>query len=166
MPQIEVTFDIDANGIVHVTAKDVATGKEQRIAITASSGLDKSEVDRMVKDAQAHAAEDKTRRELIDARNQADALAYSAEKTLTDNRAKVEVGTASALESAIASLREAVKGDDLAAIKNASEAVQRTSHAVAEQLYKAQASQGGGGGGGNQGSGRESDVVDGEVVEV
>src|SRR5690349_5027763 len=120
-PQIQVSFEIDANGIVNVAAKDVATGKEQRIAITSSSGLDKSEVDRMVKDAQAHAAEDKTRRELIDARNQADSLAYQAEKTLNENRTKVEVGTASALESAIASLREAVKGDNLAAIKTASE---------------------------------------------
>jgi molecular chaperone DnaK len=165
MPQIEVTFDIDANGIVNVTAKDVATGKEQRIAITASSGLDKSEVDRMVKDAQSHAAEDKTRRELIDARNQADSLAYQAEKTLNENRTKVEVGTASALESAIASLREAVKGDDLAAIKSASEQLQRASHALAEQLYKAQ-SQSGPQSGDSGGAGKESDVVDGEVVEV
>jgi molecular chaperone DnaK len=165
MPQIEVTFDIDANGIVNVTAKDVATGKEQRIAITASSGLDKSEVDRMVKDAQAHAAEDKTRRELIDARNQADSLAHAAEKTLAEHRTKVEVGTASQLEAAIASLREAVKGDNLAAIKTASEQVQRGSHAVAEQLYKAQSQQGPRAGG-ESGAGRESDVVDGEVVEV
>jgi molecular chaperone DnaK len=159
MPQIEVTFDIDANGIVNVTAKDVATGKEQRIAITASSGLDKSEVDRMVKDAQSHAAEDKTRRELIDARNQADSLAYQAEKTLNENRTKVEVGTASQLESAIASLREAVKGDDLAAITAASEQVQRASHAVAEQLYKAQSQS-------QPTPDAKSEVVDGEVVEV
>jgi molecular chaperone DnaK len=162
VPQIEVTFDIDANGIVNVTAKDVATGKEQRIAITASSGLDKSEVDRMVKDAQAHAAEDKTRRELIDARNQADSLAHAAEKTLSENRTKVEVGTATQLESAIASLREAVKGDSVAAITAAIEQVQRASHAVAEQLYKAQSQPGPQG----QESGKESDVVDGEVVEV
>ncbi|HZI78963.1 MAG TPA: molecular chaperone DnaK [Vicinamibacterales bacterium] len=165
VPQIEVTFDIDANGIVNVAAKDVATGKEQRIAITSSSGLDKSEVDRMVKDAQAHAAEDKTRRELIDARNQADSLAYAAEKTLNENRTKVEVGTASQLESAIASLREAVKGDDVAAITAASEQLQRASHAVAEQLYKAQ-SQPGPQSGGQSGAGKESDVVEGEVVEV
>ena len=166
MPQIEVTFDIDANGIVNVTAKDVATGKEQRIAITGASGLNKDEVDRMVKDAQAHAAEDKGRRELIDARNQADTLAHSAEKTLNENRTKVEVGTASTLEAAIASLREAVKGDDLAAIKAASEQVQRASHAIAEQLYKAQASQPQEPQGGGPGANRESDVVDGEVVEV
>jgi molecular chaperone DnaK len=164
VPQIEVTFDIDANGIVNVAAKDVATGKEQRIAITASSGLDKSEVDRMVKDAEAHAADDKTRRGLIDARNQADSLAYQAEKTLNENRTKVDVGTASQLESAIASLREAVKGDDLAAITAASEQVQRASHAVAEQLYKAQGSQPTTPG--NNNSGSTSDVVDGEVVEV
>jgi len=166
MPQIEVTFDIDANGIVNVTAKDVATGKEQRIAITGASGLNKDEVDRMVTDAQAHAAEDKGRRELIDARNQADTLAHSAEKTLNENRTKVEVGTASTLEAAIASLREAVKGDDLAAIKAASEQVQRASHAIAEQLYKAQASQPQEPQGGGPGANRESDVVDGEVVEV
>jgi len=164
VPQIEVTFDIDANGIVNVAAKDVATGKEQRIAITSSSGLDKSEVERMVKDAEAHAADDKTRRELIDVRNQADSLAYQAEKTLNENRTKVEVGTASQLESAIASLREAVKGDDLAAIKAASERVQQTSHAVAEQLYKAQSTPGTAPG--NNNSGSTSDVVDGEVVEV
>jgi len=164
VPQIEVTFDIDANGIVNVTAKDVATGKEQRIAITASSGLDKSEVDRMVKDAQSHAAEDKTRRELIDARNQADSLAYAAEKTLAENRSKVEIGTATALEGAIASLREAVKGEDLAAIKAASEQVQHASHAVAEQLYKAQGSQAAPGN--NSTPGSTNDVVDGEVVEV
>jgi molecular chaperone DnaK len=162
VPQIEVTFDIDANGIVNVAAKDVATGKEQKIAITASSGLDKSEVDRMVKDAEAHAAEDKTRRELIDARNQADSLAYQADKTLNENRTKVEVGTANQLESAIASLREAVKGDDVAAIKSASEAVQRASHAVAEQLYKAQAAPDAKGAPGS----KDSEVVDGEVVEV
>ncbi len=166
VPQIEVTFDIDANGIVNVAAKDVATGKEQRIAITASSGLNKDEVDRMVKDAQAHSAEDKGRRELIDARNQADTLAYGAEKTLNENRTRVEVGSASTLESAIASLREAVKGDDLAAIKAASEQVQRASHAIAEQLYKAQASQPQEPQGGGSGANRESDVVDGEVVEV
>jgi molecular chaperone DnaK len=165
MPQIEVTFDIDANGIVNVTATDKATGKEQRIAITGSSGLNKDEVDRMVKDAQSHAAEDKGRRELIDARNQADSLAYAAEKSLAENRTKVEVGTASALESAIASLREVVKGDDLAAIKAASEQVQRASHAVAEQLYKAQATEPRPQGE-QPGAGRESDVVDGEVVEV
>src|SRR5688572_10850818 len=166
LPQIEVIFDIDANGIVNVTAKDKATGKEQHIAITGSSGLSKDEVDRMVKDAQAHAADDKGRRELIDARNQADSLAYSAEKTLNENRTKVEVGTASALEAAIASLREAVKGDDVAAITSASEQVQRASHALAEQLYKAQASQPQEPQGGGPGANRESDVVDGEVVEV
>jgi len=118
----------------------------------------------MVSDAQAHAAEDKSRRELIDARNQADTLAYQAEKTLNENRTKVEVGTASQLESAIASLREAVKGDNLAAITSAGEQVQRASHAVAEQLYKAQASQPAAPG--NNNSGSTSDVVDGEVVEV
>jgi molecular chaperone DnaK len=166
VPQIEVTFDIDANGIVNVTAKDVATGKEQRIAITASSGLDKSEVDRMVKDAEAHAAEDKTRRELIDARNQAESLAHAAEKTLNENRQKVEVGLASTLEGAIASLRQAAQGDDLAALRSASDAAQQASHAVAEQLYKVQSQPGSSAGGSQSGSDKNSDVVDAEVVEV
>jgi len=166
VPQIEVTFDIDANGIVNVSAKDVATGKEQRIAITNTSGLNKDEVDRMVADAQAHAAEDKGRRELIDARNQADSLAYSAEKTLAENREKVAAADASRLEAAIAAVREAVKGEDLAAIRKAGDEVQHASHTVAEQLYKSQASQGAGAPGGPSGAGQESDVKDGEVVEV
>jgi molecular chaperone DnaK len=166
VPQIEVTFDIDANGIVNVSAKDVATGKEQRIAITNTSGLNKDEVDRMVADAQAHATEDKGRRELIDARNQADSLAYSAEKTLAENRERVAAADASRLEAAIAAVREAVKGEDLAAIRKAGDEVQHASHAVAEQLYKNQTSQGAGAPGGHSGAGQENDVKDGEVVEV
>ena len=114
VPQIEVAFDIDANGIVNVTAKDVATGKEQKITISGSSGLSKDDVERMVKDAEAHAAEDKTRRELIDARNQADALAYSVEKTVNENRDRLPAAEVSQVESAIAAVRDAAKGDDLA----------------------------------------------------
>ena len=102
MPQIEVAFDIDANGIVNVTAKDMATGKEQKITISGSGGLSKDEVDRLVKDAQSHAAEDQARRELIDARNQADSLAYQVEKTVNENREKVPVGELSKVEAAIA----------------------------------------------------------------
>ena len=125
VPQIEVAFDIDANGIVNVTAKDVATGKEQKITISGSSGLSKDDVDRMVKDAEAHAAEDKTRRDVIDARNQADALAYSVEKTVNENRDRLPAGEVSQVESAIAAAREAAKGDDLSAIRTATDALQK-----------------------------------------
>ena len=136
VPQIDVSFDIDANGIVNVTAKDVATGKEQKITISGSSGLTRDEVDRMVKDAEAHAAEDKTRRDLIDARNQADALAYSVEKTVNENRDRLPAGEVSEVERAIAAARDAAKGDELDAIRTAIDSLQRVSHGIAEQLYK------------------------------
>jgi molecular chaperone DnaK len=140
LPQIEVTFDIDANGIVNVTAKDKATGKEQAITISGASGLNKDEVERMVKDAQAHAADDAGRRETIDARNQADALIYSVEKTLTENRAKL-TNEAAQVESALAKAKGAVKGDDKNAITAATDELQKASHAMAEALYKAQGPQ-------------------------
>ena len=136
VPQVEVAFDIDANGIVNVTAKDMATGKEQKITISGSSGLSKDDVDRMVKEAQSHASDDQARRELIDARNQADSLAYQVEKTVNDNRQKIAVGDLSKVEAAIAELRTLMEGEDLAAIKKATEALQHASHAMAEQLYK------------------------------
>ncbi len=136
VPQIEVAFDIDANGIVNVSAKDVATGKEQKITIAGSSGLNRDDVDRMVKDAEAHAAEDKTRRELIDARNHADSLTYSAEKTVNENRDRLPAADVSRIENAVTALREAAKGDDLAAIRRANDDLQKASHAMAEQLYK------------------------------
>jgi molecular chaperone DnaK len=136
VPQIEVAFDIDANGIVAVSAKDVATGKEQKITIAGSSGLSKGDVERMVKDAEAHAAEDKSRRELIDARNMADSLAYSVEKTVNENRDRLSATDVSRIENAITTLREAAKGDNLDAIRRASDDLQKASHAMAEQLYK------------------------------
>src|SRR5690242_8608626 len=117
VPQIEVSFDIDANGIVNVTAKDVATGKEQKITISGSSGLSKDDVDRMVKDASAHEAEDKVRRDVIDARNQADSLVYSVEKTINENRDRLPAADVSRVESAITALRDAAKGDNLASIR-------------------------------------------------
>jgi molecular chaperone DnaK len=160
VPQIEVAFDIDANGIVNVTAKDVATGKEQKITISGSSGLNKDDVDRMVKDAAAHEAEDKTRRELIDERNQADSIAYSVEKTVNENRDRlpsIEVGK---VESAIAAVREAVKTDNLRAIRAARGELEKVSHALAEQLYKQQAA------GQAQASQTHHDVKDGEVVDA
>ncbi|HET9192159.1 MAG TPA: molecular chaperone DnaK, partial [Vicinamibacterales bacterium] len=162
VPQIEVAFDIDANGIVNVTAKDVATGKEQKITISGSSGLNKDEVERMVKDAEAHAADDKARREVIDARNQADSLAYSVEKTIAENRDRLPATDVSRVESAIAAVREAVKGEDLQTIRAASEELQKVSHAIAEQLYKQQQQ---GSGHGPQASENE-DVKEGEVVDA
>jgi len=135
VPQIEVAFDIDANGIVNVSAKDMASGKEQKITISGSSGLSKADVDRMVKEAQSHASEDQGRRDLIDARNQADSLAYQVEKTVNENRTKIAVGDLSKVEAAIAEVRRVAQADDLAAIKRATEELQHASHAMAEQLY-------------------------------
>ena len=136
VPQVEVAFDLDANGIVNVTAKDVATGKEQKITITASSGLNKQDVERMVKDAEAHATDDKARRDLIDARNQADSLAYAAEKTVNESRDRLPGDEVARVESAIAAVREAVKGEEIDAIRRTSDELQTLSHGVAEQLYK------------------------------
>ena len=168
VPQIEVAFDIDANGIVNVTAKDMATGKEQKITISGSSGLSKDEVDRMVKDAQSHAAEDQARRDLIDARNQADALAYQVEKTVNENREKVPVGELSKVEAAIADVRKAAQGDDLAAIKKAIDELQRASHGIAEQLYKGPGRTGSrAAGASEQGSNvKDAEVVDAEYAET
>jgi molecular chaperone DnaK len=169
VPQVEVAFDIDANGIVNVTAKDMATGKEQKITISGSGGLAKDDVDRMVKEAQSHAAEDQARRDLIDARNQADSLAYQVEKTVNDNRTKVAVGELSAIEAAIADLRKVAQGEDVGAIKKATEELQRLSHAMAEQLYKTQGAPGAEGTPGSQaapGSHNDSNVKDAEVVDA
>jgi molecular chaperone DnaK len=136
VPQIEVTFDIDANGILNVSAKDRATGKAQAITITASSGLAKEEVEKMVRDAQTHVAEDKKRRELIDLRNQADNLAYSVEKLLGENRARVAETEVKAIEEAIAEARKAAEGEDAAAIKAAMDRLTKASHKLAEELYR------------------------------
>jgi len=167
VPQIEVGFDIDANGIVNVNARDLGTGKEQKITITASSGLGKDEVARMVKEAESHASEDQARREVIDARNQADALAYQVEKTVNENRDKVAVGDLSRIEAAIAEVRKAAQGDDLAAIKRTMDDLQRASHAMAEQLYRGspQGSQASTGSHGSAES-QSSNVKDGEVVDA
>ncbi|MBI4886996.1 MAG: molecular chaperone DnaK [Acidobacteria bacterium] len=164
VPQIEVAFDIDANGIVHVTARDVATGKEQQITISGSSGLSKDDVDRMVKDAEAHAAEDRSRRELVDARNQADALAYSAEKTVHEHRDRLPASDVSRTDEAIRALREAAKGEDLQAIQRASDALQTASHAIAEQLYTPRTS--GTGSQASRAAETHDDVKDGEVVDA
>jgi molecular chaperone DnaK len=162
LPQIEVTFDIDANGIVNVAAKDKATGKEQAITISGSSGLAKDEVERMVKDAEAHASEDQARREQIEARNQADALIYSTEKTLNENKAKLGATETSRVESALAAAKDAVKSENVDKIRSAATELQQASHAMAEALYKATQSRPSAGG---ATSGDESSVKEGEVVD-
>jgi molecular chaperone DnaK len=168
IPQIEVAFDIDANGIVNVSAKDLATGKEQKITITASSGLSQQEIDKLVKDAQSHAAEDQQRRALIDARNEADALSYSLEKTLNDNRERVTAAERSRIESAIEAARRAAQGDDAQAIKQSVEALQRASRELAEAVQRqAQQPQGQGAGPGAGASNvSDGDVIDAEPVET
>jgi molecular chaperone DnaK len=165
VPQIEVSFDIDANGIVNVTAKDSATGKAQNITISGSSGLSKAEVDRMVADAKSHAQEDEARRALIDARNQADSLAYQVEKTVHENREKVPAGDLSTVEAAIAEVRRALEGDDVAAIRNATENLQRASHALADVLYKGSRDTSGSPRSGESNA-KDAEVVDGEFVET
>ena len=166
VPQVEVSFDIDANGIVNVAAKDLATGKEQKITISGASGLSKDDVNRMVKEAQSHASEDQVRRDLIDARNQADSLAYQVEKTVNENRGKVAAGDLSTVESAIAELRRVAQGDDVAAIRQATEALQKASHAIAEALYKAQGAQGNAQSAQGSQDTNNSNVKDGEVVDA
>jgi molecular chaperone DnaK len=165
VPQIEVSFDIDANGIVNVTAKDMATGKEQKITISGSSGLSKSDVDRMVKDAQTHAAEDEARRELIDVRNQADSLVYQVEKTLTENRDKVSASDRSTIEASITGLRSVAQSEDVAAIKRATDQLQRASHSLAEALYTG-AQSAAGTSSSEPHDGADSTVKDGEVVDA
>jgi molecular chaperone DnaK len=165
VPQIEVTFDIDANGIVNVSAKDNATGKEQKITISNTSGLSKDEVARMVSDAESHAADDKARRELIDARNQADALAYSVERTLNEHRGKMAAEDARRVENAISDVREALKGEDLGAIKRMTDALQQTSHAMAEQMYK-QNQNASGSAQHETPHAKDGEVIDAEVVDA
>jgi molecular chaperone DnaK len=161
VPQVEVTFDIDANGILNVSAKDTATGKSQAITITASSGLAKDEVDKMVKDAQAHADEDKSRRELIDTRNQADSLAYQLEKLLSENREKLGETDVKSIEEAVAEARKAVEGNDFPALKAAIDRLNKTSHKAAESLYKNASTPEGDGGAPPK---PEGDVVDAEYT--
>ncbi|GHT67898.1 chaperone protein DnaK [Spirochaetia bacterium] len=143
VPQIEVTFDIDANGIVHVSAKDLGTGKEQKIRIESSSGLNDSDIDRMVKEAEIHAEEDKREREKAEVRNEADTMIYSTEKNIKDLADKVSAEDKSKTEEAIAELRKALEGEDLQAIKDKTEALKQVSYKIAEEIYKQQAAQGG-----------------------
>jgi molecular chaperone DnaK len=145
VPQIEVTFDIDANGIVHVSAKDLGTGKEQKIRIEASSGLNDDQIDKMVKEAEAHAAEDKRERERIDARNEADGLLYTTEKSLKDYGDKVSSSERAAIEAAAAELKKAIEGQDVELMKQKTEALKQASYKLAEEIYKNASAQAQGG---------------------
>jgi molecular chaperone DnaK len=166
MPQIEVTFDIDANGIVSVTAKDKATSKEQQIRIQASGGLSEADIEKMVKDAEAHAAEDKKRRELVDARNQGEALIHSAEKSLKEFGDKVAASDKSAIEAAIAGLKTALEGEEVEAINARANELTQASMKLGEAMYKAeQAGAAAGAQAGSQGGGDE-DVIDADFKEV
>ncbi len=160
VPQIEVTFDIDANGIVHVSAKDLGTGKEQHIQITSSSGLSDDEIQRMVKDAEANAAADKAKREGIDARNEADSLIYATEKTLKDLGDKVNAADKQGITDAVAALKKSMEGDNVEEIKSKTEALKQASYKIAEEVYKQQAAQGnasGGAQGGQAGDNAQND---------
>jgi molecular chaperone DnaK len=167
VPQVEVTFDIDANGIVNVSAKDKATGKEQQIRIQASGGLSESDIERMVKDAEAHADEDKKRKAQVEAKNHAEALIHTTEKALTEHGQKVSEDERRGIENAMADLREAVKGDDAEIIKAKTNTLMQASMKLGEAMYKQaeQAAQGDGGAGSAAG-GKKEDVVDAEFTEV
>jgi len=162
MPQVEVSFDIDANGILNVTARDRATGREQKVTITASTNLGKSDVERMVQEAKRHEAEDRKRKELADIRNQGDTLAYQAEKALRDLGDKVPAGDRQKIEGKLSELREALKGDDASRIKRLSEEVQQATYALSQQMY---AQQGGGAGPSAPGSSNGGGKPEGEVIE-
>jgi molecular chaperone DnaK len=178
VPQIEVAFDIDANGIVHVSAKDMATGKEQSIRITASSGISKEEIEKLVKEAQSHSDEDKKKKALAEARNEADTLIYSTEKTLTELGDKVDVAERSAIQEQIASTKKAMEGLDPDAIRSAVQSLTQASHKLAEQMYKQTAAGSAPGGGADaggasagqappeSGSGKDGTVVDAEFEET
>jgi molecular chaperone DnaK len=183
VPQIEVTFDIDANGIVNVSAKDLGTGKEQKITITSSSGLNKDEVDRMMKEAESHADEDRKRKEEIETRNRADQAVYGAERLLKDTGDKLSAEDKSAIEAAMDAVRKANEGTDTAAVDKALEQLTAAQHKAAESLYKQQAagagassgnaggtgsggsSAGGSSTGGGAAAGGGGDVIDAEVVD-
>ena len=173
VPQIEVTFDIDANGIVSVGAKDLGTGKEQSIKITASSGLSKEEIERMVNDAKAHAEDDRKRREAVEDRNKLDTMVYSTEKTLNELGEKATPELKGAVNTALEDAKKALEGGEQAAMKAATEALEKVSHKLAEEAYKkasAEAEAGGaaqeGNGAGKQAGGKEDDVVDADYEEV
>jgi molecular chaperone DnaK len=165
VPQVEVTFDIDANGIVNVSAKDKMTGKEQQIRIQASGGLSEAEIKRMVQESESHAAEDKKRRELVDARNEADALIYSAEKALKGNGDKVGEPERNAVEAAVVSLRDTVSGDDIGLIRQRHSTLAQAMNRFGEALQRAEAASPGAGAEASP-SGAQDEVVDAEFEDV
>jgi molecular chaperone DnaK len=172
VPQIEVTFDIDANGIVNVAAKDLTTGKEQSIEITAASGLSKEEIERLVREAERHADEDRRKKGLVEARNEADALVYQTEKTLKEVEGRLDEASLARVRQATAQLKEALQGQDVQEIRRQSEELRRISHQLAETLYRGQGAAGAGeqprrGPTESDGRGRRQDeVVDAEFEEV
>jgi molecular chaperone DnaK len=169
VPQVEVTFDIDANGILNVSAKDKATGKEQSIVIKASSGLSDEEVEKMVKDAEAHADEDRKFQELVSARNQADNMIHATEKSLSEMGDKVEAAERAAIESAVSDLKDALKGDDKDVIEKKTQALAEASGKLAERMYQQQGAEGAEGAPGAESesaSAADDDVVDAEFEEV
>jgi molecular chaperone DnaK len=181
IPKIEVTFDIDANGILHVSAKDMGTGKQQEITITGHSGLDEQEIDRMVKDADAHSEEDKKRRELIDAKNHADQLVYNLEKLLRENKDKIAEEDAKRIQAEIDNTKKAIESEDIDQIKQAMEALSQASHKLSEMMYQqatqqqaqqatgaqdpSQGAAGHGAGGQHAEAEEESEIIDAEVVD-
>ncbi len=167
MPQIQVTFDIDANGIVNVSAKDLGTGQEQKITITGSGGLDESEIDGMVKDAESHATEDQERRKKVEARNQLDTLIYGTEKGLSDNKDKVDAESLGAINAALEEAKKALDSDDLATLESASEKLTQASHKLAEVMYAdAQAAGAEAGAEGAPGADTGSGAADDDVIEA
>jgi len=166
MPQVEVTFDIDANGIVHVSAKDLATQKEQSIKITASSGLSKDEVEKLVKDAQAHTEEDKKRRRAAEAKNQADSLIYQTEKNLSEHGDKISAEDKTKIEEAVVALKKALEGTDPDAIESATNTLTTASHKLAEQMYKNASATAAAGGSAGTASGAGETKTDDKVVDA
>ena len=174
VPKIEVTFDIDANGILNVTAKDMATGKDQKITITSSSGLSKEEVERMAKEAEAHSTEDKARRAEIESRNQLDGMVYQVEKMLREHGDKISGQERGDVENAVADSKKALEGSDTKAMDSARERLTQASHQLAEAMYKAQAASAGAAGagaapgrdGGAPEQKKDEGVIDAEYVDV
>jgi molecular chaperone DnaK len=168
VPQIEVTFDIDANGIVNVSAKDMGTGKEQKITITASSGLDESEISKMVSDAESHAEEDQARRKIVEARNQLDSLIYSTESTVEENREKLDATLRGELEATVEEAKKALDGEDLDTIEAASASLTQASHKLAEAMYKQTDSEPGAAADptATPADGGDDEVIDAEYVDV
>jgi molecular chaperone DnaK len=164
VPQIEVTFDIDANGIVHVSAKDRATNKEQSMTITGQSSLNKDEIDRMVRDAETHAEEDRRRREEAEIRNNADTLVYQTERTLREHADRVAPDEREKIQAAVDRVKEALRGNDVGAIRDAHEQLMYATQMFAQRLYESSAT-GTDGGGDGRASASDDDVVDAEIVD-